>query len=243
MTVFVALHGPNDDGKKPKAPSSRGWESPGHKGIDPKTYKGWFGLRCDGLIVIDCDSEEALQRWFDIINVDSTFQTGTWVRKTPRGYHIIYRWHDPLGEMEHLKGPHAGVLDGIDVRQGASSQIVYKAPGLDPGYWTLGGNPTNLVDFHAPWAKDFVVRSRSTAYNDETWDEMPEGVGNNTMTAIAGVMRKQGMSPFTMAKCLAAINHITMTTNPMPKEDIIDICRSVARYDVDPMIEEIAFGE
>ena len=63
MTIFVALNGPNDDGKKPKAPAQRGWESPGHKGINPKTFKGWYGIRCDGLIVIDCDSEDAFLQW------------------------------------------------------------------------------------------------------------------------------------------------------------------------------------
>jgi hypothetical protein len=236
MTIFIALNGPNDDGKKPKAPAQNGWQSPGHKGINPKTYKGWFGLRMDGLICIDCDNAEANDLW-----VERTFPHKTWVRKTPRGYHHIYRWSDPLGEIERIKGPHSAVLPGIDVRQGPSSQIVYSAPGLDPGYRTLHGKPTNLVDFHAPWAHDFVTR-RADAYADETWDEMPDGIGNTTLTAIAGVMRKQGMGPTAMVRCLSAINKITMTLDPMPKEQIVAIARSVSRYGVDPMIEEIEVG-
>lgn len=233
MTVFVALNGPNDDGKKPKAPASNGWQSPGHKGIDPRKYTGWYGLRCDGLIVIDCDNADANDFW-----VERTFPHTTWVRKTPRGWHHIYRWHDPLGELEHIKGPHAGVLPGIDVRQGASSQIVFSAPGLEPGYAAVGGNPRTALEFHPPWAHDFVVR-RADAYADETWDEMPDGIGNNTMTAIAGTMRKQGMGPVALVRCLSAINKITMTADPMSKEDIIGIARSVSRYGVDPMIDEI----
>lgn len=238
MTIFVALNGPNDDGRKPKAPSIRGWESPGHKGIDPRTYKGWYGLRCDGLIVIDCDSDEAKDAWCEIVGLQGAM---TWVRKTPRGYHFIYRWHDPLGELDHLKGPHAGVLDGIDIRQGASSQIVFAAPGLVPGYRSITGNPGSVLEFHPPWAADFVVGKKASTSAD-TWDEMPEGVGNNTMAAIAGTMRKQGMSPYTMARCLAAINRITMTSDPMPREMVLDIVRSVSRYDVDPMIQEIEVG-
>lgn len=237
MTVFVALNGPNDDGRKPKACSQRGWESPGHKGINPKTFKGWYGLRCDGLLVIDCDSDEARDAWEEI-----TGGAVTWVRKTPRGYHYVYRWHDPLGELDDFKGPHAGVLPGIDIRQGRSSQIVYSAPGLDPGYYTLTGGPTTMANFHAPWAKDFVVGRKATTIAD-TWDEMPEGVGNNTMAAIAGTMRKQGMSPYTMVRCLAAINRITMTTDPMPREMIVAIAKSVSRYDVDPMLDEIPYDE
>lgn len=235
MTVFVALNGPNDDGRKPKAPSTRGWESPTHKGINPKSYAGWYGLRCDGLIVIDCDSAEANDFW-----IERTHPHRTWTRKTPRGFHHIYRWHDPLGEMDELKGPHAGVLDGIDVRQGRSSQIVYSAgPGM---YDTIMGGPSTALEFHPPWAADFVVGKRANTAA-ETWDEMPEGVGNNTMAAIAGTMRKQGMSPYTMVRCLAAINRITMTSDPMPRQMIVDIAKSVSRYDVDPVIDEIEYNE
>jgi hypothetical protein len=236
VTVFVALNGPNDNGKKPKAPSVRGWESPGYKGINPKTYTGWYGLRCDGLIVIDCDHEDARQAWSEI---DPKWRE-TWVRKTPRGFHIVYLWHDPLGEIAHLKGPHAGVLPGIDIRQGPSSQIVYSAPGLAPGYGTLHGGPATVQPFHPPWAADFKL-SKRTDLNSDTWDEMPEGIGNNTMAALAGTMRKQGMSVYTMARCLQAINKITMTTDPMPKEMLLDICRSVSRYEVDPFVNEIAY--
>lgn len=241
MTVFVALNGPNDNGKKLKAPSVRGWESPGHKGINPKTYRGWYGLRQDGLITIDCDTHDGLQRWLNITTMP--IEEHGWVRKSPgkeandyAGWHFIYRWHDPLGELEHIMGPHAGVLPGIDVRQGRASQIVYSAP----GYSTLHGGPSTLQPFHAPWAKDFVVGSRAHVA-DDTWDEMPEGIGNNTMAALAGTMRKQGMSVYTMARCLQAINKITMTTDPMPKEMLLDICRSVSRYEVDPFVNEIAY--
>lgn len=248
MTVFVPLNGPNDEGRKPKAPSTNGWERIGYRGINPKTYAGWYGLRCDGLICIDCDGEHAMEAWLRIVGATSTFQTATWVRKTPHGYHFIYRWHDPLEEIEEVKGPHAGVLPGIDVRQGNTSQIVYSGGcgkaecQCDGTYYTLGGGPQHLYDFHAPWAATFKLRQRARS-QAETWDEMPDGIGNNTMTAIAGVMRKQGMSSVTMARCLGAINKITMTADPMPKEMVLDIVRSVSRYEVDPFVDEIAFDD
>ena len=69
---------------------------------------------------------------------------------------------------------------------------------------------------------------------DESWDEMPWGRGNNTMAAFAGAFRKQGMSPVTMAKCLGAINKITMTDKPMPRDEIAQIVMSVARYAAKP---------
>jgi hypothetical protein len=240
MTVFVPLNGPNDKGKKPKAPSLNGWQVPNYKGINPKTYKGWFGLRCDGYLVIDCDNAAAHDFW-----IERTFPHATWVRKTPRGFHHVYRWHDPLGELEHLDGPHAGVLPGIDVRAGRTSQIVYSAVDGkgEQLYNTISGGPTSVIDFHPPWASDFIVRHGADSQDSEVWDEMPDGIGNNTMTALAGTMRKQGMALPTMVRCLAAINKITMTTDPMPKEMIVEIARSVSRYEVDPFLTEIEFDD
>lgn len=233
MTVFVPLNGPNEAGKKPKAPSVRGWEAPGYRGINPKKHTGWFGLRCDGLMVVDCDSDDAMLHWSEIDHLSSQ----TWVRKTPHGWHFIYKWHDPLDEYEHLTGPHAGVLPGIDLRQGRWSQIVFSAL----GYSTIAGGPNALCEFDPAWAVDFVLRKADAGNTGATWDEMPDGVGNNTMTALAGTMRKQGMSLVTIVRCLAAINRITMTREPMPKEMVIEIARSVSRYEVDPFIDKIEF--
>lgn len=251
MAVFIPLNGPNDRGKKPKAPSLNGWQGLNYKGINPKTFKGWYGLRCDGYIVVDCDSIEAMMAWLEVTGEADLAKHG-WVRKTPHGYHFIYKWHDPLGEHEELQGPHAGVLPGIDLRQGRTSQIVYvggcgRAKCEDPWchgfYETQHGGPSSVREFYMPeWSGTFDLRS--SHYGDEdTWDEMPDGIGNNTMTALAGTMRKQGMSMPKMVQCLAAINRLTMTADPMPSSMLIEIARSVSRYEVDPFLTEIEFEE
>jgi hypothetical protein len=71
---------------------------------------------------------------------------------------------------------------------------------------------------------------------------MPFGRGNNTMAAFAGAFRKQGMSLRAIAKCLGAINRITMTEDPMPVEMIVEIAKSVSRYaprpDIDIVVED-----
>lgn len=250
MAVFVPLNGPNDKGKKPKAPSLNGWQAAQYRGVNPKTHAGWYGLRMDGYICVDCDNAEAVDRWFSICG--NALGGQTWVRRTPHGWHFIYRWSDPLGEHEHLLGPHAGVLPGVDLRQGRTSQIVYHGgcgrPASAPEhecfteYKTLRGGPTALLDFNPAWATGFTLRHAHVG-DEETWDEMPDGIGNNTMAALAGTMRKQGMSLPTMVRCLAAINKITMTQDPMPKTMIVEIARSVSRYEVDPFLTEIAFDD
>lgn len=128
MTVWLPLQG--EGGERPKAPAAAGWQSPSYQGIDPATFEGWVGLRCDGLVVIDCDNVEAAERWEKHVGGVA----GVWCRKTPRGFHYIYEWTPGSPE-----GPSVDVFgngSGIDVRAGRTSQIVFKAP----GYKTLAAN-------------------------------------------------------------------------------------------------------
>lgn len=229
--IFIPLQGPG--GIRPKAPAVGAWQSPGYRGVPYQEYTSppykWLGLRCDGLVVIDCDNQDAANAW--------AYLSGggmTWTRKTPHGWHYIYR--NP-GDVH--TGPKAGLWPGIDIREGRTSQIVYYAP----GYFDHIGR-THIADFRAEWlatAKGLDSESDRSSEGEE-WDEMPDGRGNNTMAAIAGAMRKQGMSGQTIAKCLGAINKITMTKDPMPRQMIAQIVMSICRYkpkpDIDIEIEE-----
>ena len=242
--VWVPLQGPS--GVRPKAVAVGAWQSPGYRGLDvpiipDPTIEGgqaWVGLRCDDYVVIDCDSEEAYEFWLSIVNppIDSPdgprrwlywSDGNTWVRKTPRGYHFIYRrtHHGP-------DAPAAGVWPHIDIRAGRTSQVVFYAPGYEdltpPGF---------IKPFDPAWLPANFGKGQQDRSNDESWDEMPDGRGNNTMAAFAGAFRKQGMSPLTICKCLGAINRITMTEDPMPVEMIVEIARSVGRYTARPDVD------
>jgi hypothetical protein len=226
MRVFLPLQGPT--GVRPKAPAVGAWQSPGYEGISIAMKHGgpvpWIGMRCDGLVVIDCDSKAAALRWCEI----DREANGGWVRKTPHGFHYIYEQTEGSPDA-----PSAGVYHETDVRAGRTSQIVMFAP----GYYELHAEKY-MRPFDPSWlpATAYGAADRS---EDESWDEMPWGRGNNTMTAIAGALRKQGMSPITMAKCLGAINRITMTDQPMAREEIAQIVMSVARYAAKPDIDII----
>lgn len=230
--TYLPLQGPN--GVRPKAPAVGAWQSPGYSGVELGTPEAntWIGMRCDGLVVIDCDSREAADYW---LKQTGQLDTGTWVRRTPRGYHFIYLWTEGSPTA-----PAADVFGGgshVDIRAGRTSQIVYQAPGYEDVH-----NEKNLAPFNPTWLPlDFAAATIDRS-ESESWDEMPDGRGNNTMTAIAGAMRKQGMSALVIAKCLGAINKITMTTDPMPTEMIVLIAKSVSRYEARPDVD-IEFEE
>lgn len=222
--VYIPLQGP--DGVRPKAPAVGAWQSPGYIGLtlgSTLVLEGmWIGMRCDGLVVIDCDSQAASLAWREI---DQLASTG-WVRKTPRGYHYIYRQ-----TPDSPDGPAVGLLPGLDIRAGRTSQIVMYAP----DYQEMHGEKY-IRDFEPAWLKGCGY-GEQVKREDEEWDEIPDGRGNTTMTAFAGAFRKQGMSKVVMAKCLGAINRITMVSSPMPNADIAQIVLSVSRYAAAPDVD------
>lgn len=216
--VWIPLIG--GDGPDRKRPAVRGWQSPEYMGVEI-TAKGWLGLRCDGLVVIDCDSDEAAQAWVRRCQ-QRDVPVGV-IRKTPRGFHFIYLAH----HADDPKGPAVAVFPGTDVRAGSASYIVFTAPGYETR--TQGAPPA--------FPGGMLPTKRNDFSEDEEWSEMPEGRGNNTMTAIAGAMRRQGMDRATILKVLLVINKLTMTHDPMPSEDVAQIAASVCRYKPDPDID------
>jgi hypothetical protein len=210
------------------------WQSPGYQGFMLAGYTAadaeagiWYGVRCDDWVVIDCDSDEAAQEWLKIDDAACP----TWMRKTPHGQHFIYRWTEGSPT-----GPSAGIMPLVDIRAGRTSQIVFYAP----GYSDIT-QPSEIRSFRPEWLTGYAPE-RGVERDDESWDEIPDGRGNNTMTAFAGVFRKQGMSLPAMAKCLGAINRICMTDDPMPVDMVVQIVKSVGRYaakpDIDIVVED-----
>lgn len=220
--VFIPLQGPS--GQTPKAPAVQAWASPGYEGVSEDS-DGWLGLRCDDLVVIDCDTSWSAMAW--IGRYDPERRNGTYVRKTPRGFHFIYSW-----TQGSPTGPAVGVFDHTDVRAGRGSQIVFYAP----GYEDVGSSWDDVKPFDPAWLPDTSLAQRSME-NDEGWSEMPTGRGNVTMTAIGGALRRQGMAEKPIRVILAGINRLTMTEAPMSVDEIALIARSVCRYEPDPAVE------
>ena len=134
--------------------------------------------------------------------------------------HFIY-CRTPDSPTTSLIRPIPGVE--LDVLTGIGRQIVLWAP----GYETL--HEKHLIrNFNPAWLPPEAYKA--TDHSDEEWDEMPEGRGNITLTAIGGVMRRHGASYEVILKSLAGIAKLTMTTDPMPIEQVDMVARSVCRY-------------
>lgn len=216
MSVFLELRGPGAD--KPKATKAKRWEQPEHTGVD-RDYGGWVGLRADGLVIVDCDSDEAVARWRSIA------PTQTYEVQTPRGgVHFYYKWTpgcptgpdtDWFGEGSH-----------IDVRAGNGSYVVCPPT---PGYTALNERKPALCK--SKWLGEKV---RPAGDGEGEYDEIPDGRGNDTLAGIGGYLRRQGFSFDLINNALSGINKLAMSTDPMPQKDVTAIAKSVCRYDVEP---------
>lgn len=214
MPVYLALNGPNTAGKPAKAPREHAWSSPDYAGVDPETYSGWIGLRTDGLVVIDCDSEDAVALW-------RTIGASTTVVKTPRGAHFYYRWV-PGSPMS----PTTNVLPGVDIRAGRGAQVVCPPT---PGYTILERG--EITAFDPAWIP--TPGPQIDDLPDDTWEIIPEGRRNSTLHAIAGGLRRQGMGVQQIAYTLAAINKRCCDPQ-LELEEIVVIATSAGRYAAEP---------
>lgn len=213
--IYVPLNGPGKRGA-PKAPSARGWASEGYQGVD-RDHGGWVGLRCDGLVVVDCDSEEAASLWRSI-------GTKTHEVKTPRGRHFYYRY-----TPGSPSGPAVDVMTGVDIRAGRGSQVVIPPT---PGY--------EEIDTRKPAAfkPEWLRQASSTADVDmerdvEEWTTIPEGRRNDTMVALAGAFRRQGMAVELIYQALLGFNE-SICDPPLAHDEIETIARSTGRYEPQP---------
>lgn len=211
MNPFIPLVGPDQD-KPAKSPAERGWASSEYRGVD-RTYGGWVGMRCDDLVVVDCDNAEAAKAW------TKAHPEPTFVVKTPRGFHFYY---EHLGEP---LGPHVAVVPGTDIRSGPGSYVVVPPT---PGYEVV--KQLDMATYNPAW---FKPRESKPESGDEGWTEVPEGQRNSMLASLGGMLRKQGADFTVIFATLLGFNE-SMCVPPLPRDEVRVIARSVAGYEPDP---------
>lgn len=231
MTVYLKLAGPNEKGLAPKGCNTQGWNDPSYKGIGTAwPEEGWIGMRLDEWVVIDCDDEQAKDDWLAYIDLPIQH---TLVRKTPHGYHFIYKRGVDSFALTARKL--TTISPKLEMKTGVGHQIVYSAPGYSDLF-----EPVEPIMFDPSWLPAVEARDK----NIDDWSEMPDGIGDNAMISFAGKFREWGMDEGTIRKVLREINRITMTREPMPEKSIRRIARQAGKWDPNEpqMIECIACG-
>jgi len=205
-----------------KAPLVANWSSESFMGCDPLQHPR-LAMRCDGIVVVDCDSGEAAKDWL------ARTRQGTYTVKTPRGWHFYYRWTEGSPS-----GPAVGVLPSVDIRAGRGSYVL--CPPTE-GYELRTGSGGPLEAFNPSWLPEGHT-GPLTGSEDYDWDEIPEGRRNVTLAAFAGTMRRQGMSLRAMFRSLGVLNKL-LCDPQLDRDEVAAIAQSACRYSSRPAIEEV----
>ena len=168
-----------------------------------------------GLTVLDVDDAPAFMGFCDQHGITLA---ETWTVTTPSGGRHLYHQHR-AGIRNRVKA-----IPGLDVRNDGGYVL---APG-NPGYaWAPGLNPHN-ADL-APFPEALVPFLTAKATPDHAPVEgVPEGKRNDTLTRLAGAMRRQGA---TEPVILAALRKANSTYRPpLDDDEVSRVASSVGRY-------------
>ena len=212
--------------KVPKKGSRGLWDATS----DPEQVRAWWtadpnaniGIATAGLIVIDVDS---LDSWREL-RAELGLNDDTVTCETPTGgLHVYYRANGtPIGCSVGKLGP------GLDVR--AEGGYVVAPPSIHPNggtyNWAMEYSPDECELLPLPKAlADRLTEQRRQPI--AVAGTIPQGRRNDTLTSLAGTMRRRGMSPEAIEAALLAENN--RCDPPLPESEVRAIAGSIARYE------------
>lgn len=187
-----------------------------------------MGYRLDGLVVVDCDSGEAVLWWKTLVGDHSTpfISIG-------RPERASFWYRAPEGWDCGTFRPHRDV----EVRSGAGAQCVVP-PSIHPDThqpyrWVMDREPQRPSELPL---MPLVVLERlaslqpardHAAASGGTWDCWPEGERDEWLTRVAGWLKEKGATEEALLRALPALNQALCVP---PIRDPERIARSVARY-------------
>ena len=221
----------------PVFPCSPAWKTPltlhGHldASMDPEQIEDWWqtypmaniGLSTTGLLVIDIDGTE--NPWNPELPASP-------ISLTPRGgRHLIYR--QPEGAS--LRNSAGKIAPRVDIR--ADGGYIVAPPSIINGIPYQWAQTCELVSPHQlstvpEWIVNLLAESPKDSQPLE--NIIPEGERNDTLTRIAGLNRRHGISEPEILALITKINE-NRCRPPLQKREVKKIAWSVARYEPDQL--------
>ncbi len=181
-----------------------------------------------GLVALDVDADKG---GFESLH-DLETKHGL-LPDTPRvvtgggGTHI-YLGH-PGGHVPNSAGR---LGPGLDIR--GDGGYVVAPPSVHPDtlrtyQWEAGSSPDDVPLAPMPgWLLD-LLRAEARSSAGPLPDSIPDGQRNDTLTSVAGSLRRRGLDAETIAAALAGVN-AARCNPPLPDDEVKGIAQSVARY-------------
>ncbi len=188
----------------------------------PDANIGMATGRLSGVVVIDCDYRDAAERFLEEYPEAEKTQIAT----SGRGLHFYFRYEEGIRNGNGTLGPR------IDIRgQGGYVVVPPSIHANGKSYRYFNENqplalPENLKDILLNHSGGNGSKREQTIPPE---GRIPEGQRNNTLTSLAGTMRRRGMTQEAIEAALLAENSLRCDP-PLEGAEVTRIAESVAKY-------------
>jgi len=194
---------------------------------DEKQIRAWWGewpdanvgITLGGLVVVDIDPRNG----GDVDALPHSLPDTCIAQTGGGGKHFVYRAVDGVRYPGHP-------AKGIDVKSGAGAYIVVEPSIHESGWrycWLDESEPWLQEPSNAPWW--LAQALGKTVTSGAAGGVIPSGSRNDRLTAMAGAMRRKGMSQLAIEAALHEENK--RCSPPLETDEVARIAASVARYE------------
>jgi hypothetical protein len=217
----LTRHGLKDASTNPEAIRAW-WET------SPDANLGLVTGSASGLIVLDVDGD-AGEASLAALAVEFGSLPDTAQSKTNRGHHIFFQYP----KAQEVRGSVGKLGPGLDIRAEGGYVVVPPSKHLGGRYeWTNGEPPAPIPEWLLLKITSPVARHSG---NTSPTERIPQGQRNQTLTSLAGTMRKRGMTQEAIEAALLAEN-LNRCDPPLADVEVRAVAQSVARYSPGPAL-------
>lgn len=219
--------------------------------VDEETIRYWWGMwpqanigivtgAKSGIVVLDIDPRHGgRDSMRELVNKYGPFPERTFQRTGGGGFHILF--NHPGVRIGNVQSS-TKLGGGIDVR-GDGGYIVV-APSLHESgkRYEWGTNYDHLPDMPS-WLIEILRKSEPCVQYSSVAD-IPTGARNNTLTSIAGALRRKGLSQGAIFAALK-VENLGRCVPPLDETEVETIAKSITRYTPEAPIQirEPEYGE
>ncbi len=206
---------------------------------DSETVRGWWerwpeaniGIACgpdSGILALDLDGPEGRK------STAGRHLPVTPCVTTGNGTHYYYR-HPAIPARNGVR-----LLPGVDVRADGGYVVAPGSAHLAGVMYEWAVSPDEEQLAEPPdWLLELLHPTRGNGAAQPVADRIPEGKRNDTLTSLAGTMRRRGMGEEPIRAALLVENQ-GRCDPPLPEVEVEGIARSVVRYA--PQTQEVGSG-
>lgn len=222
-----------DGGKKPRFDQ---WQikATADAGQVRRWWERWpnanMGMPTGPLVAIDLDltpTEDGRETWEAIKAETGIDDGGAWVNLTPRGgHHLIFESNGP-----EIRNSTAKLGPGVDVR-GAGGYVVLPPSRVNgKGYdWEVSNHPDDgdTVPLPPQLIALLTAAGKAKAAAEPVGAVIPKGTRNDTLTSLAGTMRRRGLGADAIEAALQ-VENANRCQPPLGEKDVQTIAASIGK--------------